>query len=128
MSDETTLALCPFCGGEAHIEKYCDMCSTEIDFKCARDKSPDAICAIGEEVFWVEHKCELLSNDEELHVGCFTSAREAIDAWNARATYGTLTAEQVRETVLKHGKPRFYGDWKEIADELNAMLGGKVER
>ena len=44
---------------------------------------------------------------------------------------GTLTAEQVRETVLKHGNvmgPRFYGDWQEIADELNATMGEAVER
>jgi len=36
---------------------------------------------------------------------------------------GTLTAEQVREAVLKRGNvmgPRFYGDWQAIADELNA--------
>ena len=36
---------------------------------------------------------------------------------------GTLTAEQVRETVLKRGNvmgPRFYGDWQAVADELNA--------
>ena len=39
--------------------------------------------------------------------------------------HGTLTAEQVRETVLKRGNvmgPRFYGDWQAIADELNAMM------
>lgn len=59
---------------------------------------------------------------------------EAIARWNSRATRGTLTAEQVRETVEKHwhdlpdeydmpeatALPEYSYDWQVIADELNS--------
>jgi hypothetical protein len=61
-------------------------------------------------------------------------AWESIKAWNARATHGTLTAEQVRELIAPHlhARPTFdFGrhgavwraDFQAIADELNAELG-----
>lgn len=61
-------------------------------------------------------------------------------AWDRRAIHGTLTAEQVRETVEKHwhdlpdeydmpeatALPEYSYDWQAIADELNAELGSEV--
>ena len=131
MTDRTTELLpCPFCGGEAHVEKYCDMCSTEIDFKCSRDKSPDAICAIGEEVFWVEHECRLLSNDEELYVGCFTSARDAIAAWNTRAELGSeriAELEAENERLRKAGYEIGYHDAMKAAKRGGTLTAEQVE-
>ena len=50
---------------------------------------------------------------------------EAIAAWNARTTHGTLTAEQVMAIAGRH-QPDYCSDthvcfdWQAIADELNA--------
>lgn len=79
-------------------------------------------------------KCGTLLSDELLCTEC------AIAAWNTRAELGsgTLTAEQVRETVEKHwhdipeeydmpeatALPEYSYDWQAIADELNAEIGG----
>ena len=89
-----TLKSCPFCGGEAHIEKYCDECSVEINFECRYDKEPNAICSLGEKVFWVEHDCTGIDGENwgTIGTGCYASAAEAIAAWNARYHCG-LTDE-----------------------------------
>ena len=39
-----------------------------------------------------------------------------------RSSCGTLTAEQVREAVWRHGNRR-YEDWQAVANELNTELG-----
>ena len=86
MTATDELLSCPFCGGKAKVGKYCDECTTAINFKCARDISHSAECQIGEKVFWVEHDCPRISADDGvLGTACFASAREAIEAWNERA-------------------------------------------
>lgn len=82
----TELLPCPFCGGEAKVGKYCDMCSAQINFKCEKDTSPNAWCLIGERVFWVEHKCSVMNPDAdgEISTACYASAIEAITDWNTR--------------------------------------------
>lgn len=105
----TTLLPCPFCGGEA---------SKRLFYK-GKYMVHCNVCNAG-------------SGDV-----CDTKA-EAIEAWNTRAAHGTLTAEQVRDTVEKHwhdlsadydipeaaALPEYSYDWQAIADELNATLGG----
>lgn len=83
----TDLLPCPFCGGEAHIRKYCDECSVEINFKCQHDKTPNAICSLGEKMFWIEHDCAGIDGENWGTIGtdCYASAHEAIAAWNSRA-------------------------------------------
>lgn len=115
MSDETTLLPCPFCGGEAKV--------MQADHPSYTPHSEGWYVICG--------KCRATlgyHGTDELYMtyGDFASELGAIEAWNARAMHSTLTAEQVRETVLKHGNvmgPRFYGDWQAIANELNAELG-----
>ena len=63
---------------------------------------------------------------DDIPLGYEASMR--LGQWLLHATLGngTLTAEQVRRTVLKLGNvmgPRFYGNWQAVADELNAELG-----
>ena len=133
MSDETTLLPCPFCGGEArhyapgpidhHIE--CVECYADIH----RATEAEAIAA------WNTRA------DYHGYEQAAIEAWENIKAWNARATNGTLTAEQVREAVMsadRWEKPmgntgltnthliiRDDG-WQAIADELNAELGSRT--
>ena len=87
---------CPFCGGEAEIERY--------------TIKPYVACM----------KCGCSMPDRH------QTAEQAIEAWNARAEQaiaatlgsGTLTADDVLNAVYKHG-----ARWQAIADELNATLG-----
>jgi len=104
MSDETTLLPCWFCGGEAETHETIDGWIAT----CGSEQS---------ELDGFTHKAQAYG----------TTEAEAVAAWNTRAAHGTLTAEQMRETVLKHGNimgPRFYGDWQAIADELNELGSG----
>ena len=123
----TELLPCPFCGGEAVIRKYCDTCLEEIDFKCAHDISPDAICQSGEQVFWIEHDCPGI--DEEgwgvLSTGCYASAREAIEAWNTRSVgtcepYKQLIRDLIAEMEYREkGCIRCHSTfWRMKAEEL----------
>ena len=131
MATTRELLPCPFCGGDARLHKFCDECTTDIGFRCRHEISPNAVCKIGEKVFWVEHECDVVdTNGEPLSSPCFSSASEAIAAWNTRATNGTLTAEQVREAIERHGTASLGCRWlftdsnlQAIADELNAELG-----
>ena len=110
MTDNRTTELlpCPFCGGEA------EMLTAE--------------SMHGGNLYGVMCNCCAGRTD------VFDTEAEAIAAWNARAERGTLTAEQVRETVEKHwhdlsadydmpeatALPEYSYDWQAIADELNA--------
>ena len=124
------LKLCPFCGGEAEV----------YEMKYGADGQYSVFG-----VFCVDDsKSELIGLSKYQHghfIDNFPTEAEAIAAWNTRAAttigkvqveveqvlHGTLTAEQVRETVERRGNVmghKFYGDWQAIADELNASLGG----
>ena len=120
MSDETTLLPCPFCGGEAQV-MHMDLDSIEEGWK----------------VWGVWCVDDLNAEDYRNHghfIDNYATESEAIAAWNARAERGTLTAEQVCETVEKHwhdlpnerdmpeatALPEYSYDWQAIADELNA--------
>ena len=54
-----TLALCPFCGGEADVIDYDDEC-------------------------WVAHQC---ANGTSVETNSYATEAEAIAAWNSRADY-----------------------------------------
>ena len=65
-------------------------------------------------------------SETELHAICDEIQAEHEQAIAATLGSGTLTAEQVRETVEGHGNimdNRLYEDWQAVADELNAELG-----
>ena len=85
-----------------------------------------------------EHECYMLrveASDTRARNGVVRKSYERIrDEFAGRivATLGSgiLSAEQVRETVLKRGNvmgPRFYGDWQAIADELNELRSRTCE-
>ena len=96
---------CPFCGNEAKVHKFCDICSIEINFKCSHDTSLDAKCLIGEDVFWVEHECKPIGDEEvPLATHCYVSAREAIEEWN------TWTAQKIETCKMSKDKSIIGGD------------------
>lgn len=126
---DVPLKPCPFCGGEAyhyapgpiehHIAcKNYKECGADIE----RDTEAEAIAA------WNSRA------DYHGYEQAAIEAWESIKAWNAHATNGTLTAEQVRETVEKHwhdlsadydmpeatALSEYSYDWHAIADELNS--------
>ena len=94
------LLKCPFCGGEA------------------RCYPSDAFNESG----YFEFIVQCSSVDGHALVGNYQTEAEAIVAWNARATGGTLTAEQVRKAVYAHSihADCADADWQAIADEMNA--------
>ena len=123
MSATEELKPCPFCGGEAEI--------------------------VGDDYMeWIAECVECCASSMT-----YATEAEAVEAWNTRAAttigkvqvevepvlHGTLTAEQVRELIAPHlhARPTFdFGrhgavwsaDFKAIADELNAALGGNENR
>ena len=124
MSDETTMLPCPFCGGEARVERI--------------GKSGYLYVACN-----TAYCCDF---------GKFDTEAEAIAAWNTRAAtiigkvqvevepvlHGTLTVEQVHDAVLEnfeetyetsydHWEPSRF-DWQAIADGLNAELVSGTSR
>ena len=110
LTNVITLLPCPFCGGEAVLDKVDE----------GADYRP---------WFWYTVHCS--NRDCVCADLCheYETEAEAIAAWNARATGGTLTAEQVMAIAGKH-QPDYCSDthvcfeWRAIADELNATLGG----
>ena len=110
MSDETTLLPCPMCGAAwpSVQVRWIGFTHTHNGAFSAGYRGECCDCGLITRAF----------NDEA----------EAIAAWNARATHGMLTAEQVQEAVYKHGVDDgsvyyvFKGSFRTIADDLNAML------
>lgn len=123
MTDNRTTDLlpCPFCGGAAKVHKYCDKCSVEIDFKCAHDVSPNAKCLINEGVFWVEHECSPISDEEvRLSTYCYVSAREAIAEWNA------WVMPQIKTCTMSIDKSKIDND--EVESLVCSMCGYETFR
>ena len=122
MSDETTLLPCPFCGGEVELTTYRD---EGYIIKCENHDWPKA------ENFNPISDENIAGDIQLCSWGLGDEAKKAlITAWNTRSTYGTLTAEQVREAAKSNSRQyespvddgvwiREY-DWQAIADELNA--------
>lgn len=104
MATTRELLPCPFCGGDARLHKVCDECTTDIGFRCRHEISPNAVCKIGEKVFWVEHECDVVdTNGVPLSSPCFSSASEAIAAWNTLATIGSETCPFSQPTDITDG-------------------------
>ena len=113
-----TLALCPFCGGEAskrlfYKGKYrvhCNVCDAHSGDVV--DTEAEAIAAWNTRV------------DYHGYEQAAIEAWESIKAWNARAEHGTMTAEQVRaiEDVLRHSTDTLW------VGEAETLVEGVVSR
>jgi len=142
MSDETTLLSCPFCGGEAEIERYtikpyvaCVKCGCSMP---DRHQTAEQVIEVWNTRAELESESpydellRCLENDWHISASwdglrkfwCIELTEEGVKLRDAE--HGTLTAEQVREAIEK----RFDFDvwvpsarWQAIADELNAELG-----
>ena len=117
MTSATELKTCPFCGGKAVMKHVRQIWEPR-------------------ESYWAACQSCHMSGKH------YRTEAEAIEAWNTRAMHGTLTAEQVmriHEVIEKHwhdlsaeydmpeatALPEYSYDWQAIADELNAVLGGR---
>ena len=153
MSGETTLLPCPFCGGEADEYEgeygngiYCMMCGAKmgepihLGYRTMKRVSIDEAIAAWNTRAELGSTCPF-SRPTDLTDGC--AALERIAELEAELGSGMLTAEQVREAIERNfGKVVVIDDggekveWREgwvcnvginykaIADELNAELGG----
>lgn len=120
MSDETTLLPCPFCGGEAYFDNDNDV------WECVIMAHHEEWCPVSDWPKPPYDRKSVVVGDLDC---CSDDREKAIAAWNARATGGTLTAEQVSKAVYAHSihADCADADWQAIADELNAELGSERE-